>query len=381
MFRFAISEELLQKAREHSLEWHTQRGNKYYRELFPIDFEGEMTFEAIDLEDLKSDKRNGIYFIFDESRNMGYVGMASSMTFGQRFYNGKEDCKENCPSKCGCFGHINSTPDTCRSSRVITPNAEYRVYCLAEMDAATAQVMQSEVDWYYLLLESGIEMTNADWALGRAGYTGRPIVSCHIESATYYHFLTISEAALALLPNHSGGAGAIGPVVSGLQNQLNGYTHRYAAHDELEFYQGHQEITELIGEFPRVLEWRDNQGKPVGEDDINRNSLLKWDAGPMNEYDINHLKRYSRGTYDKSNKSEYKWVYWDSHYVRWYWKAYTRSFRADGVKRRENMVRKNKHGANFSSDREAAIERENWIIENKLKDINTSNFDWKSPKE
>ena len=127
MLRLPTSEKLLQRARERSLEWHAQRGNEYHQDLFPVDSEQEMTFDAIDLEELKSDKRNGIYFIFDETRNLGYVGMASSMTFGQRFYNGKEDCKENCPSNCGCFGHINSTPDTCRSSRVITPDAEFRV--------------------------------------------------------------------------------------------------------------------------------------------------------------------------------------------------------------------------------------------------------------
>ena len=379
MFRLAISEELLQRARERSLEWHAQRGNEYHKAMFPVDSEQEMTFDAIDLEELKSDKRNGIYFIFDNTQNIGYVGMASSMTFGERFYNGKEDCKEKCPPKCGCFGHINATPDTCRSSRIITPGAEYRVHILAEMDATTAEVMQSEVDWYYLLLEAGIEMTNADWALGRAGYTGRPIVSCNLETATYYHFLTIQEGHRFIHPDRANDA--ISPVLRGFQNQLGGYTHRYATIEEIESFQADRNITELIGQYPRVLEWQNNQGESMDEGSVNRNSLLRWSAGALRESDIHHLRRHIRGPYDKSNKSEYEWVYWDSYYERWYWKAYTRDFRSDGVKRREKMVRKNRHGNDFSSDREAAIEREVWIIKNKLTEINTSNFDWKPPKE
>tara|TARA_B100001750_G_scaffold227584_1_gene221357 strand:- start:1733 stop:2860 length:1128 start_codon:yes stop_codon:yes gene_type:complete len=375
MFRLAASKVLLQSALERSQEWHSQRGNEYHQAMFPIDSEKEMTFDAIDLEELKSDKRNGIYFIFDNIRNIGYVGMASSMTFSQRFYNGKKDCKDNCPSNCGCFGHINSTPDTCRSSRVITPDAEYRVYCLAEMDAATAEVMQSEVDWYYILLEAEIEMTNAVWALGRAGYTGRPIVSCHIESATYQHFLTISEAALTLLPNHSGGAGAIGPMVSGLQNQLNGYTHRYATKDELELYQGHREITELIGRFPQVSEWHDNQGNPIEDRVRNMNSKMAWISGPLNESDLEHLKSTARGSYDTSIKSKYKRVYWQRRYKGWKWSAYKREFKADGVKRRERV------SDNHPTDRAAAIDRELWVIKNKLTDINISNFDWDLPPD
>ena len=97
MFRLAATKALLEKARVCSHEWHSQRANEYHEDRFPILTEQEMFFEAMNLEELKSDKRRGIYFIFDEFRNLGYVGMAASMTFGERFYNGKEYCKLNCP--------------------------------------------------------------------------------------------------------------------------------------------------------------------------------------------------------------------------------------------------------------------------------------------
>ena len=372
MFRLRATRGLLQKARERSLDWHSQRGNEYDQALFPVDSEQEMTFEAIDLEELKSDKRNGIYFIFDETRNIGYVGMASSMTFGQRFYNGKEDCKQNCPPKCGCFGHINSTPDTCRSSRVITTDEEYRVYCLAEMDTTTAEVMQSEVDWYYILLGAEIDMVNAEWALGRAGYTGRPIVSCDIESATYYHFLTISEAASLLLPDHSGGAGAIGPMVSGYQNQLAGYTHRYATKEEIDIFRGTQKVSEVIRRFESNVEWVDKDANPVT--DKNRNSRMSWVSGPLEKSDLDHLRKYAKGTYSKKDKSGFFGVY---GFVdgKWRYSAKSDSWKAGGRKRIERL----RYG--FESARAAAIARELKIVKNGWQDFNKANFDWKPPKE
>lgn len=374
MFRLAASRVLLQSAIERSHEWHSQRDNEYHKAMFPIDSEQEMIFDEIDLDELKSDKRNGIYFIFDNTRNIGYVGMASSITFGERFYNGKEDCKDNCLSNCGCFGHINSTPDTCRSSRVITPDAEYRVYCLAEMDAATAEVMQSEVDWYYILLEAGIGMTNAVWALGRAGYTGRPIVSCHLESATYHHFLTTLEAGNRLLSGRAGvnASSALAPVLTGHQNQNYGYTHRYATVEEIDLFRGDTEISELIRDYSPNVSWIDQDGEASARG--SRNLRMNWISGPLGELDLAQLKKHSRGQYSKPPKSDYKWVYWMKPKEKWYWKAYRREFRGSGKKRKENVSRNF-----FSDDRDAAIVREKWIMENKLTDINNSNFDWDPP--
>ena len=99
MFRLTDLRALIPRARERSHEWHSLRDNEYHEDWFPILKDQEMNFEAINLEELKSDKRRGIYFIYDESRNLGYVGMAASMSLGERFYHGKEDCKLNCPSK------------------------------------------------------------------------------------------------------------------------------------------------------------------------------------------------------------------------------------------------------------------------------------------
>ena len=374
MFRLTDLRALIPRARERSLEWHSLRGNEYHEDWFPILTDQEMNFEAIDLEELKSDKRRGIYFIFDKSRNLGYVGMAASMSLGERFYNGREDCKLKCPSNCGCFGHINSTPQTCRSSRIIVPDGDYSVYCLSELDAEIIEVVQAEVDWYCILAEYGINLVNAEWALGRANYTGRPIVSCELETGAYHHFLTTLEAGNRLLSGRPGvnASSALAPVLTGHQNQNYGYTHRYATVEEIELFQGATEVSELIRDAQPYVSWVDKEGNQAANKD--RNSRMSWVSGPLAESDLDHLRKYTKGSYLKREKSGFVGIYMfvDN---KWMYRARTDKWKSVGKKRVEETRYR------FESAREAAIARERAIVKNGWQGFNKPNFDWKPPEK
>ena len=131
-------------------------------------------------------------------------------------------------------------------------------------------------------------MVNADWALGVAGFNGRPIVSVSLLTGEYFFFLTITEGATVLLPDHSGGGGAIGPMISGFQNQLNGYTHRYATEEEVDTYQGRREISDLISSF-------DTDSRMISGP---RGGRLEWSMGPLDIETLNSLRETHRGVYD-----------------------------------------------------------------------------------
>ena len=273
--------ESLGKSRDHL----KVRGNEYHDEWFPIT-DNEKEFEPISIRDLRNDRRAGIYLIKQEGLKRAYVGLASD--FSSRFFNGKDDCKTNCPRGCSCYGHINSTPRTCRSHWIIESGDNFEVYCLQEMRYESERVCQAEIDWYYILVELGFEMVNADWALGVAGFNGRPIVSVSLLTGEYFFFLTITEGATLLLPDHSGGGGAIGPMISGFQNQLNGYTHRYATEEELDTYQGRREISDLISSF-------DSDSRMIAGP---RGGRLEWSMGPLDIETLNSLRETHRGVYD-----------------------------------------------------------------------------------
>lgn len=294
-----FSADVLQESQRNSRRHFVIRGNDYNDEWSPtIDDDGE--FNPISIDDLRGDRRAGIYLIKIVDSNRAYIGLASD--FSSRFFNGKDDCKARCPSNCSCYGHINSTPTTCRSHRIIESGQKFEVFCLMEMEYETQRVCQAEVDWYYILLELGYEMVNADWALGVAGFNGRPIVSVSLLTGEYFFFLTITEGATVLLPDHSGGGGAIGPMISGFQNQLNGYTHRYATEEEVDTYQGRREISDLISSF-------DTDSRMISGP---RGGRLEWSMGPLDIETLNSLRETHRGVYDTEDdpRTELNGISW-----------------------------------------------------------------------
>ena len=103
--RFEISPEVVRNSMRRSRSHFSGRGNKYNEDWFPTVGNDE-EFEPISLENLRSDKRAGIYLIKQTDLNKAYVGLAAD--FSGRFFNGKGDCKANCPPNCACYGHINS---------------------------------------------------------------------------------------------------------------------------------------------------------------------------------------------------------------------------------------------------------------------------------
>lgn len=371
--RFEGTDGLRRRAMERAQNHVVLRGNEYHEDWFPDIVEGPLVLNPIPITALKEDTRAGIYLIKQIGVSRAYVGMASN--FSHRFFNGKEDCKANCPARCGCYGHINSTPTTCRSHRIIESGEDFEVYCLVEMDYDTMRVCQAEVDWYYLLIESEYEMVNADWALGVAGFTGRPILSVHIESATYRHFLTIQEAALTCYGDEYGGnAGVISSTVRGFQNQFRGFTHRYATKEELDIYQGRRDVGALISKSPVYVDWMNQKGNLIDSGNRNRNSRMYWRSGPLDDDSLAHLLRYMKGKYKRREKSNFTGVY---QFVdeKWRYVAKTNKWKSRGKKR----IEETRYGFDF--DRAAAIAREKSIIKNGWQEFNKPNFNWEPPKE
>ena len=371
--RIDITSEALQNSMRRSRSHFTLRANDYTDEWFPT-IENSVEIEQISIADLRNDRRAGIYLIKQSESNTAYIGMASN--FSSRFFNGRDDCKTNCPPNCNCYGHINSTPRTCRSHRIIESGQNFEVYCLIEMEYETQRICQAEVDWYYILLELGYEMVNADWALGVAGFNGRPIVSVNLSTEEYFHFLTITEGAAVLLPHHSGGGGAIGPVISGFQNQLNGFTHRYATEHEVEQFEGRRKISELVSEMNTVSQWRDEILSVRGEigklcsgcngrsTKHKRNLRIDWSEGPLSTIEIQHLRDTSRGDYSENVPvTEYKGVSWHSSSEGWQCRA------QKGVSSKE--IWQTGPLKDWLQDSDAAIYREWKILNEGWEEFNT----------
>lgn len=374
LMRIEITSEGLQESLRRSRSHFTLRGNDYHDEWFPI-IGNEKEFEPISITDLRNDRRAGIYLIKQEGLKRAYVGLASN--FSSRFFNGKDDCKVNCKSNCGCYGHINSTPRTCRSHRIIESGDNFEVYCLQEMEYATERVCQAEIDWYYILDELGFEMVNAVWALGVAGFNGRPIVSLNLQTKEYLYFMTVNESSVVCYGDrYSGNAGVISSTVRGFQNQFYGFTHRYATEDEVEGYKDRREVTELIPEFPRITEWID---ATIDEDgDVStlcsgcngsssthkRNLRMKWTAGALSDTEIQHLRETSRGEYsDDVPTTEYKGVSWHSGSQGWQCRA------KKGVSSKEFW--QTGPLKDWTQDHDAALHRELKILNNEWEEFNT----------
>ena len=357
----AILERALNRSRNHAVI----RGNEYHDDWFPQFENMNPVFPDIDLEDLRDDNRHGIYLIRNLAQNRAYVGMASGISFGERFYHGMDDCKINCPDNCRCFGHINSTPSTCRSHQIIEQGLEYAVCFLAIIEDNTERCCQAETDWYYILLEAGYEMVNADWCLGVSGYTGRPIVTVNLTTLEYTLFTTIHQTAATLFPGRKGGAGLVGTVLL-QQNQALGYVHRYANAEELDSYQNVSEITNLIEEFPSDVTWELN-GEEINTEELNRNCRLVWKGGPLRQVDIDHLRQHNRGDYaEEIPQSAYKGVSW--HRQRQGWQCRGKNG-PGGYDIWQHGPR-----AEWHTDCDAALYRERKILEDGCEEYNTNRY-------
>jgi hypothetical protein len=237
---------------------------------------------------------------------------------------------------------------------VIESEGKFYVSILSKMQYDASIVGQAEVDWFFLLLQSGWKMVNAEWALGVAGSTGRPIVVCDIKSGRYFHFPTVVEAAATLTPDKSGGAGAIGPMLVRQQNQQYGLAARYATADEVELFRGATDVTSQLMRLKPSVDWTNG---------LARNSTLAWAAGSLRDSDIEQLKKGFRGHYSPSSPmTDYRGVSW--HRARKGWQCRAKS----GARGKE--IWQTGPLISWRDEHDAAIYREKVIIENNWQGFN-----------
>lgn len=394
MLTIPLTTEGLELAMTQSRNHHTKRDVIYNPDNFPFDNPRPLFVTPVDLDELKRDKRSGIYIILENDRLRAYVGMTAN--FAYRFYHGKPDHKENC-NRCTCHGHINATPETCRSHIIINSPNGFNVGIIQEMRYDPELVCQAEVDWYYILLAHGIKMVNRDYALGNPNFSGLPIVSCDLSTGDYHFFPNQIGASVGCYGETSGGAGYVDVCAKGRQNQQSGYTHRLATEEEMNLYRGRRNITELIQEIPSAVEWRDSNNHAIlDHSKINRLSKMAWTNGPLSIEDISALERNlgnRPAKYKKSSERKYKSTYKDSYYGHWKWKADTKVKKQGGKKLKEKWGHRytSSHfvdlGKNdrFENERMCALDREWYIVENKLQSVGNNeknfNFDWRPPEE
>ena len=372
---YSLTVETLERAMKESKRHHEQRDNQYDEARFP--FHGSITLdiESVDLEELKQDKRAGIYLIWEKKGGRAYVGMTAN--FSYRFYHGKPDHKHNCV-RCTCHGHINATPRTCRSHIIINSPNGFNVSILQEMEYDPELVCQAEVDWYYILLAHGIEMVNRDYALGNPNFSGMPIVSCNLSTGDYYFFPNQIGASIVCYGKTSGGAGYVDVCAKGRQNQQSGFTHRKATEEEMDLYRGHREISHLISQLPTDVEWRigaegrinvDMATSCSGCSDDNESHQRKfrmlWKSGPLSQQDIEHLLGTSRDSYDEEvPQTDYKGVSWDKTAKGWQTRAKKANTSHMKDLWRAGPKKEWKHAW------QAALAREKKIISEKWQDFN-----------
>ena len=310
-FDLQLTSEGIETARRQAEAHQAQRGTSYDRTAFPVQNPVEKRLENVRIPDLRKCHGAGIYMIRDVKHQRCYVGLASD--FSARFFHGRDDCKTTCPPVCSCYGHINATPSTCRSHRIIASGRDFAVHILQQMDDGAEGIGQAEVDWFFLLKNHGFEMVNAEWALGAKGATGRPIVVLDIDTGSYSHFPTITAAANRLTYGMSGGAGTIGPMLVGEQNQKHGLAARYATVEEIELFQGREDVTQEIAAVASVVSWTDG---------LKRNSSLNWEAGPLRSEDIQQLRHVQRGSYNEGiQQTDYRGVSWHGSKHGWQCRA------------------------------------------------------------
>lgn len=315
-----LTTEGLERARQDSFNHHAERGNSYHDDWIPVEESGEKVYSELYDSDqpsnnLRRDKGSGIYLICEKETKRAYVGLAEKI--GPRFYHGKPDHALRCDDGCSCWGHITATPETCRSHQIINSENGFFVYILTRIGYSGDRISQCETDWYYILLEHGFDMVNADWNLGKKGYVGRPVVCVNIRTGDYLHFPTISNAASEIYEDSN--AGRISSclmrkmeygvwVMS--QKQNGGYSFRYSTPEEIEIFQDERNITEAIKEFESRVIWYDNRDiinlSETCKGCLNRLEAcerkygLSWDGGAFSKTELAHILDTSYGKPRKS---------------------------------------------------------------------------------
>jgi len=377
VFPFDFSEDVvesaLNRAKEHVEHYYPYRnydeGAFANRSSFSPDSIVEFTRKQLLNSKEAALRTSGIYLIIHENGQTVYVGLAAD--FHDRFTRGIRKHSGECETGCGHWGHF--VVPTTGAKQAGMPDGKCRFFILENIEHEGFEISQAEIDWYYLFVSNGWaergsrkkkKVTNSPGSLGAKGRDLAPCIVCILKTGVCQYYASQNDAAEDLDTHQY----VLAALIAGYQNQQRGFAARNATAEEVD-----ADSLCVLGD--RDVVWSDNHGNSIDEDQLNMNSIMRWNAGRLSESDIKHLRSTARGSYDTSIKSEFKRVYWQRRYEGWKWSAYKREFKADGVKRRERV------SDNHPTDRAAAIDRERWIIKNKLTDINVSNFDWRPPEE
>jgi hypothetical protein len=269
----------------------------------------------------------GIYLIHCTETGKWYVGLAQDIA--ERFNN-------------KYYGHLAGKNQTCLAHEVME-RCSFEIFVVEQLDDDGDDISCAEIDWYFLLICSGCELTNAEGALGKKGSDGTPIVSCNLKNGEHRLFASQQEAAILGLQQNE-----VAMCVSGGNRQAKGHAHRRATADE-------------------VAKWAVDDAPATFE-------AGRWVKGSLTAENRKELLRSGRGSYeDHTDKGAHKFV--GVSYVknrvagsgRWQASCYTGRDPAKGGTKTLKYV------GTYPDQCAAAKKREEYIVKNRLQDYNTSN--------
>ena len=335
----------------------------------------ELTRQELRDRRTKGVLESGIYLIVAENDETVYVGLANN--FYSRFNTGHTAHGAECPSTCSHFGHfVNPT----QGSRAVgMPDGDCRYFILDSVEHDGFGISQAEIDWYYLFLANGWRdrgssaarrITNDPSRLGMKGKDLSPCIVVTISSGEHGFYLGQNDAGI-LLGMTQPGTKVLAPTIAQNKNQQNGYTARHATAEEIE-------AGEVVSE--RSVTWRDGEDGEIidlletcpgcldGRRAHSRRYRLYWEGGSLSVEEIAHLDATRRvqvgeGYNPDVPQSDYFGVRW--HSTRRGWQCGVRT-----GPRSNDLLQRGPHRA-WSSDSDAALYRERWILKEGYQAFNT----------
>jgi hypothetical protein len=317
----------------------------FMKYMKPVQTDLLSEFQPISIDDLPASA--GIYII--SGPDACYVGL--SVDVYTRFH-GKE------------YGHLQPT-NGCRS-RPIIDTGEYEVRVIpmdlvGESETRNLAMSKAEIVTYARLVSEGKQVVNAVSNLGRVGDAAMtPVIAYDLVENKYVFFESQSAAQRRL-----GQGGGLSQVIAGKQRMSNGHTARWATVAEIEALIDKVDgrgwisgdlVEKVVTKSERQVDW-DGDGRTV---------KFGWTGGPITAADAERLDRYRRDTYRKDlPQSGFYGVSYHSASGTWQ----VRARRSGDSKDFWQTGR-----VEFKTPLEAAIYREQQIIENKWQEFNEGKY-------
>lgn len=324
---------------------HREAFKHFLKYMKPVQTDLLSEFPPIAADDLPNGP--GIYII--SGADACYVGL--SIDVYTRFH-GKE------------YGHLQES-NGCRS-RPIIDTGEYEIRVIpmdlvGESETRNLAMSKAEIVTYARLVAEGRQVVNAVSNLGRVGDAAMtPVIAYDLVEGKYVFFESQSAAQRRL-----GQSGGLSQVIAGRQRMSNGHTARWASMAEIEAlidkvdgrgWISGDVVEKVVNRTARAVDW-DGDGRTV---------KFGWTGGPLSETDASRLDRYRRDTYRKDlPQSGFYGVSYHSASGTWQ----VRARRSGDSKDFWQTGR-----VEFKTPLEAAIFREEQIIENKWQEFNEGRY-------